>query len=98
MWARGPFDYLHYYVSGALLERIALENGVSTAFRLKEAFFVEDLVVAQLTKSVLAPVRQGEPLDRLALDHIAMVLGAHTLQAHCGAGRSAPVGLRARTR
>jgi AraC family transcriptional regulator len=84
MWARGPFDYLHYYLSQGLLERIALDNGVSTSFCLQEAFFIEDLVVAQMTKSVLTPVGRGEPLDRLALDQIALVLGAHTLQARCG--------------
>jgi len=93
MWVRGPFDYLHYYLSQGLLERIALDNGVSTSFRLQEAFFIEDLVVAQMTKSILNPVEHGEPLDRLALDQIAMVLGAHTLQAHCGAPRFA-AGLR----
>jgi len=84
MWVRGPFDYLHYYFSRELLARIAVENGVSTTFQLQDAFFIEDLVVAQMTKSILTPVRHGEPLDRLALDHIAMVLGAHTLQHHCG--------------
>jgi hypothetical protein len=52
MWVRGPFDYLHYYLSSGLLERIALDNGVSPLFRLREVFFVEDLVVAQMTKSV----------------------------------------------
>src|SRR5580698_6567539 len=87
MWARGPFDYLHYYLSRELLERIALDNAVSSSFQLREVFFVEDLVVAEVTKSILSPVKQGEPLDRLALDQIATVLGAHTLQAHCGAPR-----------
>src|SRR5260370_15303354 len=66
MWVRGPFDYLHYYLSQGLLERIALDNGVSTSFRLQEAFFIEDLVVAQMTKSILTPVEHGEPLHRLA--------------------------------
>jgi AraC family transcriptional regulator len=89
MWVRGPFDYLHYYLSQRLLEEIALDNDVSTSFHLQEAFFVEDLVVAQMTKSILAPVTHGEPLDRLALDQIAMVLGAHTLQTHCGAPKFA---------
>ena len=89
MWVRGPFDYLHYYLSSGLLERIALDNGISPSFRLQEAFFVEDLVVAQMTKGILSPVDHGEPLDRLALDQIAMVLGAHTLQAHCGAPKFA---------
>jgi len=85
MWVRGPFDYLHYYFSQGLLERIALDNGVSAPFRLREAFFIEDLVVAELTKTILMPVNHGEPLDRLALDQIAMVLGAHILQSRSGA-------------
>src|SRR5712664_3082405 len=89
MWVRGPFDYLHYYLSMGLLEGIALDNDVAPDFRLQEVFFVEDLVVAQMTKSILAPLTHGEPLDRLALDQIAMVLGAHTLQAHCGAPKFA---------
>jgi hypothetical protein len=70
MWVRGPFDYLDYYLSTALVERIALDNGVSSSFRLQEAFFIEDLVVAEMTKSILTPVTNGEPLDRLALDQL----------------------------
>lgn len=62
-----------------------MENDVSPSFHLQEAFFIEDLVVAQMTKSILAPVRQDEPINRLTLDHMAMVLGAHILQQHCGA-------------
>src|SRR5260370_1750847 len=89
MSVRGPFDYLHYYLSQGLLGRIALDNGVSTLFRLQEAFFIEDLVVAQMTKSILTPVEHGEPLDTLALDQIAMVVCAPTLQAHCGAPKFA---------
>ena len=89
MWVRGPFDYLHYYLSRELLERIAIENAVSSSFQLQEVFFVEDVVVAQITKNILFSVKHGEPLDRLALDQIATVLGAHTLQAHCGATKFA---------
>jgi AraC-like DNA-binding protein len=84
MWVRGPFDYLHYYLSASLLKRIALDNGVAATYGLQEAFFIEDLVVAQLTRSILSPVRRGEPLDKLALDQIAMLLGAHVLQRYCG--------------
>jgi len=77
MWVRGPFDYLHFtFLRGCW--RIALDNGISPSFRLQEASFIEDLVVAQMTKGILNPVDHGEPLDRLALDQIAMVLGAHT--------------------
>jgi AraC family transcriptional regulator len=89
MWVCGPFDYLHYYLSAPLLKRIALDHGVATTYELQEAFFIEDLVVAQLTRSILSPVRYGEPLDRLALDQIAMLLGAHVLQRYCGAPKVA---------
>src|SRR5260221_14293355 len=89
MWVRGPFDYLHYYLSRGLLERIALDNAVAPSFQLREVFFVEDLVVVQLTKNILSLVQHGEPLDKLELDQIATVLGAHTLQAHCGAPKFA---------
>ena len=84
MWARGPFDYLHYYLSRELLERIAADNAVAPSFQLREVFFVEDLVVAQMTKNILSFVKHGEPLDRLALDQAATVLGAHILQTRCG--------------
>src|SRR5271170_1508280 len=88
MWASGPFDYLHYYLSRELLERIAADNAVASSFQLQEAFFVEDVVVAEMTKNILSPVKRGEPLDRLALDQTAAVLGAHILQAHCGVMKS----------
>src|SRR5271156_6173022 len=51
MWASGPFDYLHYYLSRGLLERIAVDNAVASSFKLQEKFFVEDVVVAEITKS-----------------------------------------------
>jgi AraC family transcriptional regulator len=89
MWVRGPFDYLHYYLSAPLLKRIALDNGVAPSYELREAFFIEDLVVAQLTRSILSPVTRGEPLDKLALDQIAMLLAAHVLQRYCGAPKVA---------
>jgi hypothetical protein len=46
-----------------------------------------------MTKNILSPVKHGEPLDRLELDQIATILGAHTLQTHCGAPKfAAPPG------
>src|SRR6202451_2964292 len=89
MWVRGPFDYLHYYLSDSLLKSVAHENEIATPSRLQEAFFVEDLVVAQLTRSILFQVRHGEPLDKLELDQVAMLLSAHVLQRYCGALRAA---------
>jgi AraC family transcriptional regulator len=88
MWVRGPFDYLHYYLSDSLLKSVAYENEIATPSGLQEAFFVEDLVVAQLTRSILSQVRHGEPLDKLELDQVAMLLSAHVLQRYCGSTRA----------
>jgi AraC-like DNA-binding protein len=85
MWVSGPFDYLHYYLSQSLLRSVAHENEIATPSVLQASFFIEDLVVAQLTRSILFQVRHGEPLDTLALDQVAMLLSAHVLQRYCGA-------------
>jgi AraC-like DNA-binding protein len=90
MWVRGPFDYLHYYLSDSLLKSVAHENEIATPSGLQASFFIEDLVVAQLTRSILFQVRNGEPLDNLALDQVAMLLSAHVLQRYCGAASAAP--------
>ena len=84
MWIRGPFDYFHYYLAASLLKRVAFENEISTTYELRESFFVEDLVVAQLTRSILSPVRHGEPLNELALEELALLMSAHVLQRYCG--------------
>jgi AraC family transcriptional regulator len=84
MWVRGPFDFLHYYLSREFLGRIALDNAVALSFQLQEVFFVEDPVVAEVTKNILSPVQRQEPLDGLALDQISTILGAHALQVRCG--------------
>ena len=97
MWSRGPFDSLHYFLAGSFMQRVASENELSTAQDLRAAFFVEDLVVAQLTRSILLPAWRGDSFDSLALDQIAMVLGAHILQRYCSstrAGTSANRGLQ----
>ena len=64
MWVRGPFDYLHYYVSDSLLKCVANENEIAMPSELQAVFFVDDLVVAQLTRSILSQVTHGEPLDK----------------------------------
>ena len=82
---RGPFDCLHYYLARSLLQRVALENEVSTQYCLRECFFNEDLVVAQLTRSILSA---NGAVGNLIL--IASLLGAHILQRYCEPASRAP--------
>jgi hypothetical protein len=43
MWVRGPFDYLHYYLSDSLLKSVADENEIATPSELQEVFLLKIL-------------------------------------------------------
>jgi AraC family transcriptional regulator len=86
MWAAGPFDYLHYYVSRDLLDRVAADNRIAPVDSFRMVFFERDLVVAQLTKTILSQVRNREPLNVLALEDVSLLVSTHLLQ-HYGNGR-----------
>jgi AraC-like DNA-binding protein len=89
MWTCGPFDYLCYFLAGSLLNRVAFENELSTAYDLREVFFAEDILLAQLTRSILSPARCEEPFDKLRLDQISVLLSAHVLQRYCSSTKAA---------
>jgi AraC-like DNA-binding protein len=80
MWAAGPFDYLHYYVSRDLLDRVAADNRIAPVDSFRMVFFERDLVVAQLTKAILSQVRNREPLNMLALEDVSLLVSTHLLQ------------------
>jgi AraC-like DNA-binding protein len=80
MWAAGPFDYLHYYVSRDLLDRVAADNRIAPVNSFRMVFFERDLVVAQLTKTILSQVRNREPLNMLALEDVSLLVSTHLLQ------------------
>jgi AraC family transcriptional regulator len=86
MWAAGPFDYLHYYVSRDLLDRVATDNRIAPVDSFRMVFFERDLVVAQLTKTILSQVRNREPLNMLALEDVSLLVSTHLLQ-HYGNGK-----------
>ena len=86
MWAAGPFDYLHYYVSRDLLDRTAVENKIAPVDSFRMVFFEQDLVMAQLTKTILGQVRNCEPLSILALEDVSLLVSTHLLQ-HYGSDK-----------
>jgi hypothetical protein len=91
MWAAGPFDYLHYYVSRDLLDRVAADNRIAPVDSFRMVFFERDLVVAQLTKTILSQVRNREPLNMLALEDVSLLVSTHLLQ-HYGNGKGSSPG------
>lgn len=79
-WTGCAFDYLHYSVPREGLDDIAQDLGFGIVSDYRLAVLEEDLVVAQVTKSVLPFVGRSDGLSVLALDQISLILGAHLLQ------------------
>jgi AraC family transcriptional regulator len=81
-WAGCAFDYVHYSVPRVGLDDIAEDLGFGRVSDYPLAVLEDDLVVAQITKSILPFVGQNDAVSVLALDQFSLILGAHVLQQY----------------
>ena len=81
-WAGSAFDYVHYSVPRTGLDDIAGDLGVGRVSDYRLAVLEDDLVVAQITRSILPFLGRSDRLSLLALDQFCLVLGAHLLQRY----------------
>jgi len=97
-WAERDFDFVHYSVPRVGLDDIAEDLGFGSVRDYRSVLLRDDLVVAQITKSVLPFIGRNDGLSVLALDQFSLILGAHLLQKYGvlqKAGRSSRGGLAA---
>jgi len=88
-WIRRAFGYMLFHVPRRGLDEVAADLGVGPVETYKVAVAEEDLVLSQLTRSMLPSVgRSGWP-SPLALDYLNQILAAHVLQKY-GALRKPP--------
>jgi len=81
-WAGRAFDYVHYHVPCKALDDIAASFAVGSVAGYKLAVVEEDLVLSQLTKSLLPYIgREGLP-SPLSVDYLQLILGAHLVQRY----------------
>ena len=81
-WAGCAFDYVHYSVPRVGLDDIAEDLGFGRVRDYRLAVLKDDLVVAQITKSILPFLGRSDHLSVLALDQFSLILGAHLLQQY----------------
>jgi AraC-like DNA-binding protein len=81
-WAGSAFDYVHYSVPRNGLDDIAADLGFGRVSDYRLAVLEDDLVVAQITKSILPFLGRSDPLSVLALDQFSLILGAHLIQQY----------------
>jgi hypothetical protein len=83
-WVGSAFDYLLIHVPRKGLDDIAADLAVGPVETCRLSVVEEDLVLTQLTKSILPYIgRQGWRCP-LTLDHLNLILGAHLLQNYVG--------------
>ena len=78
------FDYVLFHVPRKGLDDIAADLAVSPVETFKVSLDEEDLVLTQLTKSILPFIGRPHWFAPLTLDHLNLVLGAHLLQKYAG--------------
>src|SRR5882724_11789426 len=81
-WAGTAFDYVHYSVPRKELNDIAEDLGFGRVSDYRLAVLEDDLVVAQITKSILPFLGRSDGPSVLALDQFSLILGAHLLQRY----------------
>jgi AraC family transcriptional regulator len=86
-WASRGFENVHFHVRRGAIDDAAGDLGYEHigAFRLSVA--EDDIVLAQIAKSLVASLGQPSRLAPLALDHLELIIGAHIVQRY-GATRS----------
>jgi AraC-like DNA-binding protein len=90
-WAGGEFEYVHYHVPRETIDDVAQDSGYLSVGSFRPVIVGEDLVLAQLTKSILPLIGRPERAGTLALEHLEQVLAAHLLQRYGEMNRPRPI-------
>jgi len=81
------FDYVHYHVPREGLDDIARDHQIKTVENYKFGVCEDDLVIAQLTKTILPLATSRNWSSVLAIDQFSLMFGAHLLQTYGGLAR-----------
>jgi AraC family transcriptional regulator len=81
-WAGKAFDYVHYTMPRVELDDIAADFGFGRVNSFRLSVVEDDLVLAQMTRSVLPFIGRSDGPSLLALDQFSLILGAHLLQRY----------------
>jgi AraC family transcriptional regulator len=86
-WIGRGFEYLHFFIPQREIDGLARDLGFHPVSSYRLALNEEDLVVAQIARTLRRhPGAQSWP-PALVIDHMSLVLGAHVLQRYAIADR-----------
>ena len=88
MWGGRGVDYVHFHVRRAAIDETATVLGYERIGDFRLSVAQEDIVLAQVTKTIVPFLGAGAPPPPLALDHLELILAAHVVQRYGSATRA----------
>jgi AraC-like DNA-binding protein len=82
MWGGRGVDYVHFHVRRGAIDETAAELGYGRIGDFRLSVAQEDIVLAQLTRTLVPFLGSGAPPPPLALDHLELILAAHVIQRY----------------
>jgi AraC-like DNA-binding protein len=99
MWGGRGIDYVHFHVRRSVVDDMASDLGYERIGGFRLSVGEDDLVLAQIARSVLPFVGTAAQPNPLSLDKLELILGAHLVQRYGAMKQRRPVvksGLSAR--
>ena len=88
MWGGRGVDYVHFHVRRRAIDETAAVLGYERIGDFRLSVAQEDIVLAQLTRTIAPLLGSGASPPPLALDQIELILAAHVVQRYGSATRA----------
>lgn len=82
MWGARGIDYVHFHVRRSAIDDTAADLGYERVGAFRLSVGAEDLVLAQITKSMLPLLGAASGPQLIALDHLELILGVHLVERY----------------
>jgi len=84
IWVGSPLRFVHFHVRRAGIDDVAADLGYDRVGGVRLAVVEPDIVLAQITRSMLPHLGGATGPSPIALDHLELILDAHLLQHYAG--------------
>ena len=84
MWGGCGVNHVHFHIRHAAIDDAAADLGYERIGGVRLSVAVEDVVLAQITKSILPILGGDAQTSPLALDQLELLVGAHVMQRYGG--------------
>jgi len=85
IWGEAGIHYTHFHLRRAVIDELAADLGYARIGEFRGAVGEEDVVLAQIARSVEPFLRRGVRPTPLALDQLELIIAAHVMKQYADA-------------